>query len=174
MTRLIKTSAFSLSEMVVVIMIIGVLASIALPRYQVTVERVRSSEGVNILTALLGAQKRYATENGGLYTGTLSNLDVTPPPSTPANNFDDPTVSAISPLASIHRKNGPSGIDDYTLQISDTGVITCFGGGGGICTKMGYCRGSSYEYPTIDGCFYLNRTDHCGGHHRRYRGVYRP
>jgi len=131
-----KEWAFTLVELIVVLVIIGVLASMALPRFQVTIEKVRSAEGVNILTALLGAQKRYAAENGGAYTSSMSNLDVTIPASA---NFNPPTVSSSSPLAAISRIDSPtSGIDGYTLTISDTGAISCSGGGGGICGKMGY------------------------------------
>ena len=132
----IKERAFTLTELIIVLVIIGVLASIALPRYQVTIEKMRSAEGVNILTALLGAQKRYAAENDGDYTSNRGDLDVTIPASA---NFNAPTVSASNPIARIRRiDSATSGIDDYTLRITDTGTISCSGGGGGICGKMGY------------------------------------
>jgi type IV pilus assembly protein PilE len=133
--KVANESAFSMMELITVLVIVGVLASIALPRYEVGIEKIRSSEGAQILTALLDAQKRYSSENGGAYTATMSDLDVTIPAS---SNFNAPTVSASSPLATIQRIDGSSGIDDYTLTISDTGTVSCSGGGGGICGKMGY------------------------------------
>ncbi len=136
MKRLRETSAFSLVEMAVVVVIVGILASMALPRFQVTIEKMRSAEGVNILTALLGAQQRFAAENGGAFTANMADLDITIPASP---NFNVPTVAAVNPLASIQRiDTADSGIDGYTLSVSSTGTITCAGGGGGICGKMGY------------------------------------
>lgn len=54
-----RNSAFTLTEVVAVIIIIGVLANLALPRYHIFVERMRAAEGMQILTALLGAQNAF-------------------------------------------------------------------------------------------------------------------
>lgn len=130
-------SGFTLIEIVIVIIIIGVLASIAIPKYSATMERIRSSEGVNILTALMGAQKRYAMENGGVYTATLTDLDITIPAPANFNAISDASLSTTAAsIATVTRNNNSFG--NYTLTISDLGVITCAGGSGNICTKMGY------------------------------------
>ena len=59
-----KQRGFTLTEIIVTIIIIGVLASLALPRFGGVFERVRASEGAHILTALLRAQKAYRVEFG--------------------------------------------------------------------------------------------------------------
>ena len=133
-----KQAAFTLVEVIVVIVIIGAIAGLALPGFQSSTETVRSREAVNILTALLGAQNRYAMENGGVFTNVLNDLDVTIP--TPGN-FAAPTVSAaVNPTdvaVTIVRSAGGF-YGSYTLTITRAGAVACAGGSGGICSKIGY------------------------------------
>ena len=128
---------FTLLETIVVIIIIGTIAALAIPRYFSATEAVRSREGVGILIALLGSQNRYSLENAGAFTNTLANLDITIPGSP---NFNAPNVfAAVNPgddAANIQRSGGPYGT--YTLTISRAGTVTCAGGTGGICGKIGY------------------------------------
>ena len=64
--------AFTLAELIAVMVIIAVIAAIAYPRYMVTVEKMRAKEAEQNLTALLSAQKRksclffklFGTETG--------------------------------------------------------------------------------------------------------------
>ena len=55
----------TLMELIVVMIIIGTMAMLTVPRYQMVIERARSSEAIQILTVLHHAQKRYAIENNG-------------------------------------------------------------------------------------------------------------
>ena len=128
-------SGFTLVELIIVVVIVGGLAVLAIPRYRSTMEAVKSREGVGILTALMGAQKRYALENGGAYTSTLTDLDITIPAST---SFNAPTIATSNPIASIVRNNTNNAYGNYTLTITDLGVVACSGGSGSICTKVGY------------------------------------
>ena len=121
--------SFTLLELVVVFVVVGIVSSMAIVNYLNTIERIRAKEGEEILIALLGAQKRYAQENDGSYAGNISNLDVTTRTSA---YFNTPAVSTTSPLAQITRTNS------YTLSISDTGNVSCSGGASGLCTKLGY------------------------------------
>jgi prepilin-type N-terminal cleavage/methylation domain-containing protein len=127
--------AFTLMEMLVVVLIIGVIASVAIPSYSLHIERVRSSEGVQSLTALLAAQKRYQLENS-VYSTTLANLDLDIAAST---NFNAPTVANnAGAVASIQRI---SGTIPYVLSISDTGTVACACAGcnpANICTQIGH------------------------------------
>jgi len=117
-------------EVVIVVMIIATLAALAMPRVGVVIERNRSSEGVGILTALLGSQTRYQLEFGD-FTGDPANLDITIPGS---SNFFAPTIAAVDPIASIERN---STLYSYTLSITSAGTISCVPSPG-ICTKIGY------------------------------------
>ncbi len=129
--------AFTLAEMMAVLVIISILAAIAVPRYQMVVEKVRSAEGINALTAILEAEKRWALENV-TYTTTMANLDITV---TGLQNFNNPilvgppAVGGNGEIASIQR-NGVSPYD-YILHITErTGTLSCTGGAGSICTKI--------------------------------------
>lgn len=124
-----RRAAFTLAEMIVVLIILSVIAAVALPQYNATVEKFRAAEGEQILLAIFGAQKRFAMDNGGSYAGALSQLDIE---FRPSSNFGSPAVSSTSPIAQITRTGS------YTLQLSDTGAITCTGGASGLCARLGY------------------------------------
>jgi prepilin-type N-terminal cleavage/methylation domain-containing protein len=128
--------AFTLMEMMVSVLVLGVLASLALPKYTTAVEKVRSAEGFEILEALLKAQKSFFFENQTYAGPPLTNLDITIPP---VANFAAPTIANPGPLGGIVAqivRNGPS----YTLRITDTGAISCTGGAAGLCARIG-CPG---------------------------------
>lgn len=70
-----KTSGFTLIELLVSIIIIGVLASIAIPSYLSFANEARESEGLTVVKSINEAQKRYRVENGSFAT-TLSELEL--------------------------------------------------------------------------------------------------
>ena len=55
---------FTLFEVLVVVVIMAVLASIALPTYRKVVRKSRVSDGLNVLNMLSGAQEKYFMEHG--------------------------------------------------------------------------------------------------------------
>ena len=123
-------SGFTLTEIMVTIIIVSVLASVALPRFTGVIERVRAAEGVQILTALLGAQKVYKTDHPG-YSTVLANLDIE---IDRAANFDKDSIivqNNVGNVASIQRFGG------YTLSIDENGAIGCVDGAI-TCAQAGY------------------------------------
>lgn len=64
-------SGFSLIELMIVVAIIGILASIAIPNYQKFVRKSRQSEAKSTLEAIYTAEKAYQGEFGG-FTANLS------------------------------------------------------------------------------------------------------
>ena len=59
-----KSKGFTLIEMLVVVLIIGILAGIALPQYQSAVRKTRVAEAKITLRALVDATDRYFLQNG--------------------------------------------------------------------------------------------------------------
>ncbi|HAJ56867.1 MAG TPA: hypothetical protein DCL35_03745 [Candidatus Omnitrophica bacterium] len=66
---------FTLLELIIVVIVIGILASIALPRYLKIAEKGRVAEGKSLLGAIRSAQMRYSAEKGAFAT-TTGDLDL--------------------------------------------------------------------------------------------------
>lgn len=125
-----QNNGYTLIEIVVTMIVLGILASLAIPRYLTSMERVKSAEGVQILESLLNAQRRYLVEYD-TYTSNINDLDIEFSGGT--GNFNTPTVSANpNRLAIIVRPKL------YQLSIKSDGVISCNDrNNSGTCVKLG-------------------------------------
>jgi Tfp pilus assembly protein PilE len=132
-----QNSAFTLVEIIVVLITIGVITALAIPKYTTTVERFRAKEGEQILMSALGSQKRFFIENRS-YMMNPQNLDI----DTPSTYFssvaiDSTAVSPGYPLAAINRLQDT--VTLYRLRIFANAQIRCdTDGGTGLCSKIGY------------------------------------
>jgi prepilin-type N-terminal cleavage/methylation domain-containing protein len=66
---------FTLVELAVVIVIIGVLASFGVPQFMKSVERSKAAEAFNFLSAVRSSQERYQAREGK-YASVFSDLDL--------------------------------------------------------------------------------------------------
>ncbi len=64
MKNLNKNSGFTLLEVIIVVIIVGVLASLALPRFFAMVEYSKAAEALNVVTSLRGAIERCELQHG--------------------------------------------------------------------------------------------------------------
>jgi prepilin-type N-terminal cleavage/methylation domain-containing protein len=75
---------FTLIELLVVVLIIGILASIAIPQYFKVVEKARVAEAMSVISSIKSAEERYLAR-GGVYTSDFTKLDISYPNMTASN-----------------------------------------------------------------------------------------
>lgn len=121
--KAIKNSkaGFSLVELTIVVVILGVLAMMAVPRYQTAVERTKASEAFAYLAQVEGAQERYNARKGE-YAKKLSDLDI---------SIDAPEFFSVGNFTSYNwqtkwelkltRKGASSGFGAYTVTWNEDG-----------------------------------------------------
>lgn len=95
---------FTLIELIITVVIIGILASIAIPSYQESVRRSRRAELQTAMTALAHALERYYTQNNSYEGAKIGNGGLFPD-SVP--NGPSPNYTLILDIA--------AGDQDYTI-----------------------------------------------------------
>ena len=116
---------FTLVELAVVIIIIGVLAAFAVPRFLDSVERSKAAEAFNFLAAVRAAQERYQVRQG-TYADDIDNLDIQMP---------SPKYFTVGTPAA-----GGSGDleDSWTLTLTRAGAAGGYGAYKVIFTESGF------------------------------------
>jgi len=69
MIKLAKLTAFSLIELMIVVIILGILVAVAIPQYTRAIERSHDNEAINNLQLIVAAQKIYFLKNGNYWPG---------------------------------------------------------------------------------------------------------
>jgi len=125
---------FSLVELSVVVIIIGVLAAFGIPRLLKSVERSKSSEAFKYLASVRAAQERYQAREG-TYAADLALLDME---QSAPKYF---TVGAVAAGASTSLE------DSWTLTLTRQGAASGYGAYTVVFTEEGYDTVNS----TIEG-----------------------
>ncbi|CAN5816293.1 hypothetical protein BH23PLA1_BH23PLA1_00990 [soil metagenome] len=117
---------FTLVELAVVVVIIGVLAAFGVPRFLQSVERSKASEAFGYLSAVRSGQERFHAREG-TYADVITNLDIQVPP---PKYFTVGTIEAgtgtleDSWSLTLTRLGASAGYGAYTVIFTDQGYST--------------------------------------------------
>ena len=117
--RLRKCRAFTLLELIVVIIIVGILAALGLIEFTKTLEKSRSAEARRVLGSIRTAQDTYKFESGS-YTAVAANLPVEFPESCDSKHYFWYSLDAVSASAKRCTAGGrfPNVGTSYTITLT--------------------------------------------------------
>ncbi len=112
LSGILNVKGFTLIELLVVVLIIGILAAVALLKYQVAVTKARIARLLPLLKTLQDARRVYYLSNGH-YSLTFGELDV-----------DIPTPNSITAAGSGSWTSGERAYyDDYLLEVLTSNMV---------------------------------------------------
>ena len=118
-------SGFSLVELSVVVIIIGVLAAFGIPRMLKSVERSKAAESFKFLAAVRGAQERYQAREG-TYATLLTDLDM------------EQSAPKYFTVGAVGAGGSGSLEDSWTLDLTRLGASAGYGAYTVVFTQEGY------------------------------------
>ena len=118
-----KESGFTLLEVIIVIIIIGVLASLALPRFFSTVEYSRGTEAMNALATVRQSVERcYMMKSSYAACNVFGTLDVEDPATVPNAHFTYGIVSAAQAYTVTASRNTIDGGGAGLIRLTFNGT----------------------------------------------------
>lgn len=108
-----KNAGFTLIELLVVVLIIGILASVALPQYQVAVEKSRLGSLMPNLRTIKNALEVYRLANGEYPPDKIGGLDI----SLPGCTEDEAGGEYRCENSYYNYEGGPTKAEDYVSAV---------------------------------------------------------
>jgi len=124
MKKFENSKGFTLVELAVVIVIIGVLAAFAVPRFRDAVERSKASEAFNYLAAVRASMERYHARQG-TYADVITALDIkmSAPKYFTVGNIQAGSTGSLedSWTLTLTRTGASAGYGAYTITFTEEG-----------------------------------------------------
>jgi len=121
-----KNSGFTLLEIIIVIIIVGVLASIALPKFFRTVEYSRSTEALSSMNSIRQSIERcYLQRSAYTNCGAFANLDVQDPAASANAHFSyaiAPAAGGYTITATRNTRDGGTATDTVVLTVTAAAI----------------------------------------------------
>ncbi len=115
-----------MTELIIVVVILGVLAAVAIPNYRIQMLRMKNQEASRVLMALWEAEKDYYRENGA-YTSDTNKLAVEIPTMKNFTNLvlTDSPVSACGGPEVTSRMSVDSRDSSYRIYMLEDASLFC-------------------------------------------------
>lgn len=123
----LKDTNFGLTllELMIVIVIIGILASIGYVNYGRSVEKARGAEAYSVLSEIVAAEQAYYVENDS-YTSDFSKLATfTASPTSDNFTYSIPSTDSSSGYTQAARKSSTSGRLSYGMCLESGKRASC-------------------------------------------------
>ena len=120
---------FTLTELLIVIIIIGIVATLSLPMLVKTIEKAKLGEAATNLNLIRTGEKIYFLEYG-IFAPNISDLNIEDPNSATNRYFDYtlPSSGAADFTARAQRRsNAPNPYSTYYYEITKSGTVTSNG-----------------------------------------------